>query len=297
MDHLGEFAALLTAVFWTITVLSFESAGKRVGSLAVNFIRLVMAFFLLGLYGWITRGLFFPFDAGEHAWLWLSLSGLIGFSLGDLLLFRAFVEIGSRVSMLIMSLVPPLTALMSWMIIGEVMPVQRLLAMTVTVIGIAMVILVRHPGNKRKLVLNHPLRGLLLAFGGSLGQAMGLVLSKYAIGSYDPFAATHIRIMAGIVGFAVLFTLIKRWGHITPALRDKAAMKRISLGAFFGPFLGVSFSLLAVQYTETGTASTLMAITPVLIIAPAAILFKERIRLIEIIGAIVAVAGVSLFFV
>ena len=296
MPHAGELAALVTATCWTVTVLSFESAGRRVGSLAVNYIRLLIAFVLLGLYGWATRGMFLPLDATPHNWLWLALSGIVGFSLGDLLLFRSFLVIGSRISMLIMALVPPITALVSWLLLGETMPPMRLVAMAVTVAGIAMVILVRHP-DKRKLTLSRPLGGLLLAFGGSVGQAMGLVLSKLGIGSYNPFAATHIRIMAGIVGFSVMFTFIGGYRRLLPAFRDAGAMRRIGLGAFFGPFLGVSFSLLAVQLTQTGTASTIMAITPVLIIAPHALVFKERVRPIEVAGALVAVAGVAMFFV
>ena len=41
-NHYGEFAALLVAFFWSITALSFEAASKKVGSLPVNIIRLVI---------------------------------------------------------------------------------------------------------------------------------------------------------------------------------------------------------------------------------------------------------------
>jgi drug/metabolite transporter (DMT)-like permease len=89
---------------------------------------------------------------------------------------------------------------------------------------------------------------------------------------------------------------MKRWPRVWAALKHGSAMKRITLGAFFGPFLGVSFSLLAVQHTETGVAATLMAIVPVLIILPAVIIFKEKVNWKEILGAVVTVAGVALFF-
>ncbi len=45
-QYLGEIAALFTAVFWTVTSLSFESAGKKIVSLQVNLIRLVVAFLI-----------------------------------------------------------------------------------------------------------------------------------------------------------------------------------------------------------------------------------------------------------
>ena len=68
------------------------------------------------------------------------------------------------------------------------------------------------------------------------------------------------------------------------------------LATITGPFIGVSLSLMAVQYTEAGIASTLMALTPIFIIAPAYWLFHQRVSLKEVIGAVISVIGVSLFF-
>lgn len=299
MSYLGEFSALLTALFWTVTSLSFEAAGKRVGSLQVNLIRLVIAFFIYSLYLKITRGMFLPLDAGMERWLWLSLSGVVGFVLGDLLLFQAFVVVGARVAMLIMSLSPPVTALISWLMLGEVLTPMNWLGMGVTLTGISLVVLKRERGNgatRRKITSAYSLKGILLAFGGAVGQAAGLVLSKRGMGSYDAFASSQIRVIAGMVGFLIIILMMRRWPMILRALRNKPAMRLISLGSLFGPFLGVSFSLLAVQHTQAGIAATIMAIVPVLIIPPAVLIFRERINWKEITGALITVAGVMLFF-
>ncbi len=292
---IGKMAALATAVCWTLTAQAFEHAGKRVGSLPVNLIRLVLAFFLLSLYTWITRGLPLPLDASGHTWVWLLISGFIGFSLGDLFLFRAFVVVGARISMLIMSLVPPLTALIGWIFMRETLALMDWAGMALTIGGVGLVISQRRDNGGGKS-FRHPISGVLLAFGGAVGQAAGLVLSKFGMGSYDAFAATHIRIMAGIAGFLVIFTLRKSWPRTAAALRDRTAMRSISLGAFFGPFLGVSLSLLAVQYIATGVASTFMSIVPVLIIPPAVLFFHEKITVMEIVGALLAVSGIALLF-
>ena len=63
-----------------------------------------------------------------------------------------------------------------------------------------------------------------------------------------------------------------------------------------GPFLGVGFSLMAVQYTAAGIASTLMATTPIIILLPSRWLFGQRITLRNVVGAVISVVGVSLFF-
>ncbi len=300
-NHFGEIAGVLTAVFWTITALAFESAGKKVGSLAVNLIRLVMAFFLIGIYSWLVRGFFFPTDASWYNWKWLAFSGLVGFVIGDLLLFQSYLIIGARVAMLLMALAPPFAAFIGWLMLGEVLTPMNWLGMGITMSGIVLVILKREKSEEngaviRKLKSSYSLPGILLALGGALGQAAGLVISKKGMGDYDAFSATQIRVLTGIVGFSVLFFFIKRWHKVGAALKNSSAMKRISLGAFFGPFLGVSFSLLAVQHTQTGIAATLMAIVPVLIIPPSIFLFKEKVNWKEILGAIITVGGVALFF-
>lgn len=301
MAFTGELAALTTACCWTVTGLAFESSGKRIGSLAVNLLRLLVALVFLSVFSWFTRDQLLPFNATRQQWFWLSISGIIGFTIGDLALFQAFVVIGARISLLIMSLVPPFAALLSWIFLDEGLGYQNFFGMSLTIAGIAMVILGKTEDEKEalpglRLKLTYSVQGLVLALVGALGQAGGLVMSKFGMGSYDAFNATQIRVIAGSAGFAVLYLFWKKWPNVIRGMRDRKAMAILSIGALFGPFLGVSFSLLAVQLTNTGVASTIMAMTPVLIIAPAAIIYKEKIRTREIIGAILAVMGVAVFF-
>jgi drug/metabolite transporter (DMT)-like permease len=293
--HTGEFAALFTAIFWTITSLAFESAGHRIGSVAVNILRLVMGFIFLGIFAGFRRGMILPTDASYENWIWLSISGLIGFVFGDLFLFKSYTMIGSRFSMLIMTLVPPITAFFSFIILGERLTLFNYLGMTLTFSGIALAIFSRDR-EEEKLSLKISPRGIIYALGGAVGQALGLVLSKFGLRNYDPFAATQIRIIAGIVGYTSLVTILSRWNYVLKAITNREGMLLTGLGALFGPFLGVSFSLIAVKYTEAGIASTIMALVPVFIIAPAVILFRQKVTIPEIIGALISVGGVALFF-
>ncbi len=291
--HIGELAALGTAACWTFTALSFEAAGKRVGSLSVNVIRLVIAGCLLSIWGAATRGLWLPVDASAHNWTWLSASAVAGFLVGDFCLFRAFIVLGPRLSALVMSTVPVWTALFGFIVLDEGLTGVDAAAMALVVGGIAWAVTDRpRPGESRRVNL----QGLLLALGGSLGQAGGLVLSKYGMGDYDAFAATQIRVLAGIAGFFVVCTVIGWWPRLVTAVRDRAAMKYTFIGAFFGPFLGVGLSLLSVQVSpNTGVAAAIMATTPIMLI-PAVMLQGDRVGLGGIGGALLAVGGVALLF-
>lgn len=295
-SHTGEFAALAVAVFWTITALAFESASRKAGSLTVNILRLSLAMIFLSIYTLIFRGRMFPADASLHNWIWLGLSGIIGLVLGDYYLFRSYPLIGSRFAMLIMTLAPPLAAVFGYFILGESLNIIHIAGMIVVITGIALAIFNR-PVKGEKLSIKLSPAGLLYAFLGAIGQGLGIVLSKYGMKGYDAFASTQIRIIAGLAGFAFIISVLRRWGNVWSALKNPPVMKVLLIGAFFGPFLGISFSLLSVKYTQTGIASTIMAIVPVLILAPSAWIFKEKITVVEIAGAILSVAGVALFFI
>ncbi|MDF2531846.1 MAG: hypothetical protein K0Q65_1427, partial [Clostridia bacterium] len=285
-----------TALCWTLTAIAFESAGKKVGSLAVNIIRLVIAFILLSVFTFFTRGIGLPIDASGSNWLWLLISGMIGFVIGDLFLFQAYVLIGSRISLLIMSAVHPITAITGFLLMGERITLLGMSGMFITIGGIALVILSRS-ADEKKVKLAHPAKGLLFAFIGALGQSFGLVFSKLGMGDYHPFAATQIRIIAAFIGFFIVITVGKRWKEVFDSFQNKIAIRNIAIGAFFGPFLGVSFSLLAVQHTSTGIVSTITSISPILIIPASIMIFKEKVLPKEIVGALITLVGVALLFI
>jgi drug/metabolite transporter (DMT)-like permease len=294
-SHTGEYASLLTAAFWTITALAFESACNKVGSLAVNYFRLILGFLILSLVNYFYRGLIFPVDANAHEWLWLCLSGLVGFVIGDFCLFKSFILIGSNTAMLIMTLVPAVTSILGLIFLNETLTIMNILGIVITMAGI--IIATFHKLNgKGKPASGFFIKGILFALIGVLGQSGGLILSKFGMGTYSCFAATQIRIIAAIVGFSIVVLIFKRAGSLGQVFKNSKALVGISVGSFFGPFLGVSFSLYAIQHTSTGIASTIMATVPILIIPPSIIIFKRKISFREILGAIISVMGIITFF-
>ena len=306
-SRIGEIAALATALCWTITALSFESAGRRVGSLTVNITRLVPATLLFALYGIAFRGVAIPTDVPADAWRWLLVSGLVGFVLGDLFLFQAFVDIGARISMLIYASVPPMTTILGRIFLDEPLTLLGSVGTVLTVGGIALVVLRPTRPHRPDGVPGVPAvvtraaryraRGIVFAFLGALGQAAGLILGRIGAGrTLDAFAATQIRVIAALIGFSIVLTVTRRWGRVAAAFSDARALGWIGLGAVFGPFLGVSLGLFAAQNTSAGVASTLMALVPVLIIVPSVLLFHERVTPREVVGAVIAVGGASLLF-
>ena len=322
-QHFGEIISLIVAVSWTLTALSFEYASKKVGSLSLNIIRLIMAMVMLGIFLLVVTGSPFPVNAGGAAWLWLALSGLVGYVFGDFCLFNSYVVIGSRLGQLFMTLAPPTAAIAGYFFLGQKMSLTAIAGMLVCVAGIGISILGRTDSENsdpdsanvhhhhHKIGINLPLKGVLFGIGAGIGQGVGLVLSKIGMNHYMvaappvtdldnlviPFASTQIRAIAGLAGFLVIMFLQKKGRSLLASFKDVKSMGAAATGTFFGPFLGVSLSLLAVNYTEAGIASTIMALTPILIILPSKLIYKEKVTARQVIGAVISVTGASLFFI
>ena len=310
---LGVLAGLSTAVLWTATAVCFEASSRRLGSLAVNVLRLLVAAILFTALSLIRTGSLLPAALSHEAWFYLGLSGLVGFVLGDVLLFQAFVLIGARLSMLIYASVPLITALCGFLFLGESMSGRALAGMALTVAGIAIAVGGKPDRSRDGTGVEARSRrttGILMAFGGSAGQAAGLLLGKRGAIGLDSFAATEIRVLAGLLGFLVVLVAAGQARALRDRLRSaiapvstagdlaqlrflRRALLVLCLGALLGPFLGVSLGLLSTQLLPAGTAATLMSIVPVLLIPVSALAFGERTSLVEIIGAFLAVGGVA----
>ena len=309
MNHLGEILSLGVAASWTVTAWFADKASRRVGAMVTNVLRLVLATLFLGILLWITIGHPYPVYADKDTWVWLGLSALVGYVFGDFCLFNCYLYIGPRFGQLMMTLAPPMAAVAGWILLGETLSWKSMLAMGITLCGIAISILSRDSGRHFKLDL--PLKGVLLGVGAGVGQGVGLVLSKMGMQYYAqaipadapsmmegmlPFASTMMRAIIGGLGFLTILDLQKGFGKLRAAVKDPVTMKYASIITLFGPAVGVSLSLMAVRYANAGIASTLMALTPVLILVPEVLINKKKIRFKEIIGLAVSITGVALFF-
>lgn len=292
--QIGELAAVGAAVLWTLSTLAWTSSGRRIGALAVSFHRLMITCVFLLLHGGLVRGCWLPTDADGRTWLILGLSGLMGFFVCDLCAFKALLMIGPRLTLLLQALSPPAAALISWVVMGETLVGRQWLAMGVTLSGITWVVLERQAGTGAARGQRPSAAGVLLAVVAALTQAIAMTLSRQGIGQYDAVAATFIRVLAAIPGYAVLLTVVGRWPAVFVALGDLRAMKIVIVGSVVGPFLGVVVCMIALRHAPTGVVATIVNTMPVLILPFAILLYRERVSLRAAAGAIVTVAGVGL---
>ncbi len=182
-SHSGELAALGTALCWSFGSVFFTISSRIFGHMVVNRIRLALAFCLLVIVHLVFVGRFLPVNMQGYHLFWFGLSGIIGFAIGDSLLFKSFVLIGPRLAMLTMSLAPVFGVIIAWLFLHEVLNIADIAAIVVTLAGICWVLLGQRNGNQVK---NTYMNGILYGVGGALGQAIGLILSKKGLANNFP---------------------------------------------------------------------------------------------------------------
>jgi drug/metabolite transporter (DMT)-like permease len=296
MSYIGEMAGLLTSIFWSATSVLFTKATQQVGSLTVNRVRVILALGFLMLLNLTLYGFLLPFNAGAERWLWFTLSGIIGFAVGDVLLFQSFLYIGPQRAMLMMSLAPLMSAGLAWVFFGEILTGVQLLGVVVTLAGIAWVI-ARQRGGSTFSIYN-PVQGALFGLGAAAGQAAGYILSKQGLtDGFSPIAGNSIRMLAAVI---VLWGLALLQGKARETVRrvrqQPEVLSWLTTAAITGPVLGASLSLFALQHTQVGIASTLIALPPIFLLPVNWLVFKEKFDWGAVIGTLIAIGGVALLF-
>lgn len=332
MSFIGELAGLLTSVAWSATSVLFTRAAQQVGSVIVNRIRVGLALVFLVFLNWAFYGYLLPFNAGWDRWMWFALSGAIGYALGDAFLFQSFVCIGTQRGMLMMSLAPLLSAGLAWIFFGETLSGVQMLGVLLTLAGVTWVILRRNSdanvqhgsaprrnsdarvqrgsAPRRNSDANvrrngdaglHPgstLQGVLFGFGAAGGQAVGFVLSKQGLaGNFPPLAGNSIRMLAAVVVLWAMAGLQGKARETFNTMREKPrVLGWLAMAAFTGPVLGATLSLFALQHTQVGVASTLIALPPVFLLPVSWLVFKEKFDWGAVLGTLVSIGGVALLF-
>lgn len=297
--HIGELAAFGTAVSWTVAALIMENAVRRVGVMAVNTLKVAFgSVYLLALAFFVTG---YPLPAGlsSSAWTFLAASGLVGFVIGDYFLLHAYSWIGSRLSMLVMSLSVPFTAIGAFFVFGEKPGPWSLVGMALCVGGISLAVVSGNRGAPSGTP-TEPGRyrlGVLYGILSAVAMAAATLLTKAGAKGVNTIYATQVRIASALAGFLLFALATGKLGEVGKAVRNRTALPLIATAAIFGPFVGVGLLLFAIQNANAGVVSTLSSLSPILIIPPSVLIFRRKVAPLAILGAVLAVAGLALFFV
>ena len=311
---IGELLAFLVAILWTISSLASEKASRHYGATTLNIIRMAQAILFIGLTLLVITGSPLPLSTTPSIWVWLTLSAIVGYVISDYYFLKCFIMIGARWGELFMTVAPISAALTGWLLLGDKMGPLAILGMMVTIVGICLSVLSKK-GDSKKLQVKLPLNAVIYGLIGGISKKGMLIyqdqiqdmFASEAMGSfYMSFSSTMIRCIITFLGFVVIYLFQSRTKELRMAMPESNRLKNFfqnkrlfwlaTLSTITGPFLGVALSLASSLYTSTGVTQTIMSTTPVLILYPSYLLFKTKITFLEVVGAVICVIGVALFF-
>lgn len=292
MLYLGELSALLTAFLWSGTSIAFSSAVEKIGSLQLNINRMILASAFL-IVTILLMG--YDFNLSNSQFTNLIISGFIGLVIGDTFLFKSYQMIGARISMLLMALSPAMSVILAFIFLNEKISQLGIIGIVITISGIALVVLERNTNSKYQVTTLGIVYGVLSA----LGQAGGLIFAKFAFneGHIAGFVATFVRVFSSVIIFLPIMLVLKKYKNPYKIYtKNKSAFGATILGTILGPFLGITFSLIAIENTKVGIAATLMSTIPIIMLPMVKYIYKEKLSWRAITGAVIAVGGVALIF-
>ncbi len=290
--------AVAAALIWGFGVTAFTGASRRSDPFAVSFARLPLGLLLLGASFAVLNGRLWPagVDVGTH--LWLGLSGLLGLTVGDSFLFYASSTIGPRRATLMLTTAPLFTTVTAWVLLGEKLGPMALGGIAVIIAGVVLAVSGRDQGGGPFRDLPRPVlrRGLAAGLLCGLGTGLGNTCAKVGMGGMDPLGATYVRMAWAALTMAVFVALNPRLRRALPTLLRRPVAGPLAAGVVLGPFVGMWLAIASLKHTDAGVATVLLNTTPITVLLPSWIFYRDRPTPRSILGVLVAVGGGLLLF-
>ncbi|MEY5016736.1 MAG: hypothetical protein RIS92_3094 [Verrucomicrobiota bacterium] len=261
-------ASLLTAVFFSISILFAAESAKAAGPMLANIARLVLATVLLGIWS-VTGG----HGLGGPALPWFLLSGFIGYGLGDMSMFASLPRIGPRLAILLTQcLATPIAATAEYLWLDTTVGWVDLLTASGILVGVALALA---PDNTSTTDRRQFFIGILFGIGSAAGQALGAVVSRKA-NAVAEAAGMHVdggtaafeRIIMGTAVTLLTAAVLSRRAPVS-SQPEAPVLARLRKGAplivgnsLAGPALGVACYQIALLTTPSVIVLPIVATSP-----------------------------------
>ena len=285
-----------TAFCWAQNSVAYSIAGKRVTSHTVTHIRLWVALPVLIIIHYVFCNTFLPSYIGFEGFWFLAISGFTGFFITDICLFKTFVDLGPREGMVIMSLSPILGVIFAWIFLDEFLSLFQIVGILITIAGVTWVILEEH---QKKVKNPHLVAGVAAGLTAAVMQAVSLILAKKGMSEAtltQSVSGNLIRVIFGLAGLALFSLIRKNFIQDFRKMKDRKAFTLIAVAAVIGPVIGMIAGLYALTLAKVGIVTTLMQLTPVILIPVEVFVLKKKLKAGAVFGTLLAVVGAVMLF-
>ncbi len=292
-SHLiGAFSALGSAFFWALAAILFKRVSHQVPAMGLNFNKGLVAFICLGALLLLGQTV----SVDTQSLIVLSLSGLIGICLGDSLYFVALRRLGPRLTLLLGALIPVAAGLMSFVFLQERISLLSTAGLALTIMGVVFVLWEKVPTANQPSQPQHWKAGVFFGLLFVFSEAAGIILTKIGVQELPSLQATFIRQTSAIIGLTFWGLAAGTFiGWLKP-LKNPRIRNRVIVAAITGAFIGTWLSVLALKNTHTSVAAALNSTSPLFVLPLAAYIMRESISRRAILGTVVSVIGIGIYF-
>ena len=293
----GQILALVTALCWALNSATYSVLGKTVKSSSLAHARSLFAVPFVFILMVFTEGFSF-LNISSRSFTALMLSGVTGYYITDVLMFYAYVALGPREALVIMTFSPVVSSILSGLCFGEVLSAGQWISILLIITGITLMVLDEILSSTEVRSRNRAVKGMSAAFAGALFQAVSYILARYALDDVGPVSTNFLRNLAGLLCFIVISFLPKStFRKDAVFLKDRKMLVQLLFACITGPVLGMSFQMMALRLAPVGIVSALSQISP-LYMLPIDILFlKKKVHIVSVAGTVISIVGAVMLFI
>lgn len=287
---LGETACLTAALMWAVAVVLFRGPIAAWGARTTNLVKCLLATALLALTLPFFGGLSAFSTVPQRDLAFIAVSGLVGLTLGDTMLFVAVGRLGAHRTLVLQTSAPLFAGLLA-AAAGERLSLHELVGAAVILGGVTLVVATgnRTGNGARRAAIS----GIGFALLGAFGQGAGVVLAKEGLGTIGAMPATLLRLAAGTVGMLLTGVFSNRAHQLRNAFADRPSMRRVVPATFLGTYLALLLMMVGVAMAPATVAAVLLATSPIFSLVIEAVADRKRPTLSAVVGTFIAIVGVA----
>jgi drug/metabolite transporter (DMT)-like permease len=272
----------------------FAAGSKQLRPEAANLFKTTLAAALLFLTLLVLQGsrAFHVTDSREAAYL--AVSGFLGISICDTLYFYCLRAIGAWRTLVISCLAPPLTAVLSALVLEDPMGVSGVLGMWIALAGVVLAIV----GGWRKGEdgLSFTRAGTIVGVIMAVLVSIAIILTKVGTARTGSIEASTQRILAGVVGIILIEAVRGKLGRTFRAALRPPALKKLVAGSVIGTYVAYVFFIAGIKNAHPGVATALAATAPAFVIPFSIVFLREKVSVLAVLGTAMAIAGILILF-
>jgi drug/metabolite transporter (DMT)-like permease len=279
--------ALGSALSWALIGLVARALAPSLNAPSLNMIRSAVGGVLLGAVALVSGELSGLGAVSLESWIYLSLSVVTAFAVGDTVFFESAKRLGLGRAMTLSMVYPLLASALGLVWLGEPITARLLTGAIITLGGLALIVGERTPATG--VAVEDRGRGIGLALLAAVAWAVSATIMKPPLSEVEPVTAQAVRLP-----LAALLLWTTPWARGT-GRRVRAHLREA------GPLLLILGLLTAVsavtfvsglKYAGLGLATVLSSTSPLFALPIGRLVLGERVTWRAVAGALLCVSGI-----